>query len=208
MMLPFDVVMAFALAAFLLALAPGPDNIFVLTQSAMAGPRDGMLVVLGLCSGLAFHSAAVALGLAALLKTSAVAFTLLKFAGAGYLLFLAYKAWRAPVQTLGREAPRWRPIELYRRGLVMNVTNPKVAIFFLALFPQFTDPARGALIGQVALLGAVFAVVTLVVFGTIALLAGQLQVWLRRTPGAGVVINRIAAIVFVGLAARIALSER
>ncbi len=208
-MLSFDVVAAFGLATFLLALAPGPDNIFVLTQSAVSGARSGVIVVLGLCTGLVFHSVAVALGLAALIQASATAFTALKFAGAAYLLYLAYQAFRAPAQGIGGGgAPKLRPAALYRRGLIMNITNPKVAIFFLAFFPQFTDPAQGALALQIAQLGLIFVFMTFVVFGSIALAAGGLSGWLTRTPRAQSVINKLAGVVFVGLAAKIALSER
>ncbi len=207
-MLAFDIIIAFGFAAFLLSMAPGPDNIFVLTQSALNGARAGVFVVLGLCTGLIFHSAAVALGLAALIKASATAFTLLKFAGAAYLLYLAYQAFRAPAQGLEGNAPAMRPIALYRRGLIMNITNPKVAIFFLAFFPQFTDPTKGSVLLQIAQLGLIFMAITFVVFSSIALLAGGLSQWLTRSPTAQLVINRIAGLVFVGLAAKIALSER
>ena len=207
-MLPLDTLLTFSAAVFLLALAPGPDNIFVLTQSAVSGARRGVIVVLGLCSGLVVHSIAVALGLAALIQASAVAFTVIKLAGAAYLLYLAYKAFTAPVQGLSGDAPRLRGIELYRRGLIMNITNPKVAIFFLAFFPQFTDPAQGSLIAQIIQLGLIFVAVTFVVFGGIAMAAGGLSTWLTRSPGAQLAINRIAGVVFVGLAAKIALSSR
>lgn len=204
----YEIVVAFGFSALLLSVAPGPDNIFVLTQSAVGGARAGILVVLGLCTGLIFHSIAVALGLAALIKASAVAFTVLKFAGAAYLLYLAYKAFRAPVQKLGESVPRIRDAELYRRGLIMNITNPKVAIFFLAFFPQFTDPSKGALVVQIAQLGLIFVLVTFVVFGVIALAAGGLSNWLTQSPKAQLIINKVAGIVFIGLAAKIAFSSR
>lgn len=207
-MIPADSLAAFTLAAFLLALTPGPDNIFVLTQSALSGVAAGILVVLGLCTGLIVHSAAVAFGIAALIKASAVAFTVLKIAGAAYLLYLAYQAFRAPAQGLDRRAPRLGPAALYRRGLIMNITNPKVAIFFLAFFPQFADPARGAMVWQIALLGAVFMAITFAVFSTIALVAGGLSGWLTSSPRTQDAMNRIAGLVFVALAAKIAVSER
>lgn len=206
-MLTFEIATTFALAVFLLSLSPGPDNIFVLTQSAMAGARSGILVVLGLCTGLVFHSVAVALGLAALIKASATAFVAMKVLGACYLLYLAYKAFRAPVQKLNGTALDTKPGELYRRGLIMNITNPKVAIFFLAFFPQFTDPSRGSLVMQIAQLGLVFVLVAFVVFSSIALAAGGLSQWLTRKPSAQQIINKLAAAVFVGLAAKIVMSE-
>jgi len=206
--LPIDIVLTFSIAVFLLALAPGPDNLFVLTQSALNGAKSGLWVVLGLCSGLIFHSAAVALGLAALLKASVVAFTVIKFAGVAYLLYLAYQALRAPVQALGQDAPKRSAFSLYCRGLIMNITNPKVAIFFLAFFPQFTDPTYGPMIGQIALLGSVFIIMTFLVFGGVAVLAGGLSDRMARTPKVQLWMNRVAGVVFIGLAAKIALGGR
>lgn len=205
---PIDILVTFAIAVVLLALAPGPDNLFVLTQSALNGAKSGLWVVLGLCSGLVVHSVAVALGLAALLKASALAFTMIKFAGVAYLLYLAYHALRAPVQALGETAPKRPPFALYRRGLIMNITNPKVAIFFLAFFPQFTDPSYGPMVLQITLLGSVFVVSTLLVFGSIALLAGGLSDRIARTPKVQLWMNRVAGLVFIGLAAKIALGDR
>ncbi len=207
-MIPAEVLMAFSLAAVLLALAPGPDNIFVLTQSAISGRIAGIWVVLGLCTGLVVHTAAVALGVAAIIKASAVAFTVLKLAGAGYLIYLAWGAFRAKAQDMSGDVPAFTALQLYRRGLIMNVTNPKVAIFFLAFFPQFTDPARGSMVGQIAVLGLVFMVVTFVVFSAVALLSGGLRNWLTGSPRAQVMINRVAGAVFVGLALKIVTSER
>lgn len=207
-MLPFETFVTFAAAAGLLALAPGPDNIFVLTQSALNGVRSGLWVVLGLATGLVLHALAVALGLAAVLQTSAVAFTVIKLIGAGYLLYLAYQAFRAPAQAIGNDAPRQSALALYRRGFIMNITNPKVAIFFLAFFPQFTDPALGGLVWQVAQLGALFICVMLIVFGSIAILAGGLSEKMRSSPAVQLWMNRVAGLVFVGLAVKIATTRQ
>ena len=208
-MLELDVLMVFIGAATALALVPGPDNIFVLTQSALYGRLSGFMVTLGLCSGLMVHSLAVAFGLAALFTASAVAFTAIKFVGAAYLVYLAWQALRASGGGLSGEAaalPTKR--QLYRRGVVMNITNPKVAIFFLAFLPQFADPTAGALAPQLFGLGCVFAVVTGVVFGTIACCAGLLGEWLKGSLTAQLVLNRIAAAVFAALAVRLVLETR
>lgn len=208
MLIPVETATAFFGAAALLALAPGPDNLFVLMQSAMHGRTAGLRVVLGLCSGLLVHTAAVALGLAALFASSALAFNLLKAAGALYLVWLAWQAWHAGA--IGREhaAPVAPSLgHLYRRGIVMNVTNPKVSLFFLAFLPQFVAPDRGRVGLQVLVLGALFMLATLLVFGAIALAAGQLRELLLRAPRAQVAMNRAAAVVFVGLAARLALAR-
>jgi len=205
-----DTAVAFFGAAALLALSPGPDNLFVLMQSAMRGRAAGLMVVLGLCTGLMVHTAAVALGLASLFATSALAFNLLKAVGALYLLWLAWKAWTAPPTEVsaggGDAAPRLR--QLYGRGIVMNVTNPKVSIFCLAFLPQFVVADRGHVGQQVLALGALFMLATLLVFGAIALGAGALRQWLLHSTRGQVAINRIAALVFAGLALRLALAQR
>jgi threonine/homoserine/homoserine lactone efflux protein len=208
-MIPLDTLAAFSMASVLLALAPGPDNIFVLTQSALRGKSAGLLVTLGLCTGLLVHTTAVAFGVAVIFQASAVAFTALKLFGAAYLLYLAWHAFRASSQEIsagrsnGMSAGR-----LYRRGIIMNVTNPKVSIFFLAFLPQFADPARGPLTLQMLLLGGVFIVSTILVFGCIALMAGAIGRWLNRSPKTQVVMNRVAGLVFVGLAVKLATVKR
>ena len=199
----------FFAASLALALAPGPDNIFVLTQSAQHGRAAGWLVTLGLCTGLLVHTTAVALGVAVIFQTSTLAFTLLKVTGAIYLLYLAWLTFRVGASDLAAQTPTLPGgSALYARGIVMNATNPKVAIFFLAFLPQFTDPARGSVTVQILLLGAVFMLATLMVFGSIAWAAGYLGAWLKRSPGAQLAINRVAGTVFVLLALRLALSVR
>lgn len=204
-----ETLLTFFIASLLLALAPGPDNLFVLTQSALRGRSAGLAVTLGLCTGLVGHTTAVALGLAALFAASALAFTLLKLCGAGYLLWLAWQAWRASSTTaLAAAEDRLSGWQLYRRGILMNITNPKVSIFFLAFLPQFADPSRGPITQQMLLLGAIFIVATILIFGGIALLAGMLGEWLTRSPGLQRVMNRITALLFVGLALKLAASNR
>lgn len=206
-MLPAETIALFVAASVALALAPGPDNLFVLTLSALHGRLAGLLVTLGLCTGLVVHTALVALGVAAVLQTSALAFTLVKTIGAAYLLYLAWQSFRAGASSLPEsvsEVPG--PGRLYVRGIVMNVTNPKVAIFFLAFLPQFADPQRGSPALQVVALGGLFIVSALAVFSAIAWAAGFLGEWMKRSPRAQLVMNRIAGVVFVVLAARLAWS--
>lgn len=208
-MIPVEALIPFALASLLLALAPGPDNLFVLTQSALSGRPAGLAVTLGLCTGLLVHTSAVALGVAAIFQVSALAFTLLKLVGAGYLLYLAWMAWRAGASPVPPGEGRALELgKLYRRGIVMNVTNPKVSIFFLAFLPQFADPARGPLWLQIVLLGAVFIGATIVVFGAVACLAGSLGQWLGRSPRVQLIMNRMAGMVFLGLALKLATARR
>jgi len=208
-MIPIETITLFLAAATALGLAPGPDNIFVLTQSALHGRVAGLFVTLGLCTGLILHTTAVALGVAVIFQTSAVAFTALKLAGALYLLYLAWQAFRAsatPISLSGGRSTSLRA--LYLRGVIMNVTNPKVAVFFLAFLPQFADPGRGAVSTQIFIFGALFMATTLVVFGSVAWTAGFLSNWLKSSTRGQVVMNKIAGAVFVGLALKLATTQR
>lgn len=223
-MLSYEVALSFFGIAVLLALSPGPDNLFVLMQSALWGRASGMLVVLGLCTGLVAHTVAVAVGLAAVLATSAVAFTVLKLAGALYLLYLAWGAFRAPgigapdttashTALAGSAASSSAPQPqskgtLYRRGIVMNLANPKVSLFFLAFLPQFASPARGAVAPQILSLGALFILATLLVFGVIAWFSGAIGERMQRSQRAQRILNRVAGTVFVGLAVKLAFMGR
>ncbi len=208
-MIPLDDLLLFFLTACALGIAPGPDNLFVVTQSALHGRVAGLLVTLGLCTGLIVHTAAVALGVAAVFQTSAWAFDLLKIVGAAYLLYLAWQAMRAGATDMaGSDGGSNEPRALYIRGIVMNLTNPKVAIFFLAFLPQFVRPEAGSLTRQLLLLGAVFIVATLMVFGALAWTAGYLGEWLKQSARAQIVMNRVAGAIFVALAVRLAVTER
>lgn len=204
---------AFFTVALLLAVAPGPDNLFVLMQSASGGRRTGFAVVCGLMIGVMIHTLAVALGLAAVFATSTTAFTALKLAGAAYLLYLAWGAWHAPpmlAAVANGDAPA-RPapwLRLMLRGVVMNLTNPKVVLFFLALLPQFVQPGRGSVAGQIVVFGLLFIVAATLVFGAIVLAADALRRQLGASARAQRLLNRAAATVFAGLALRLALAQR
>ena len=210
-----ETLVAFFGVSVLLALTPGPDNIFVLLQSAQRGWRAGMCVVLGLCLGLVGHTAAVALGLAAVFAASGMAFTVLKVVGAAYLAWLAWGALRAPASV--HEAPpggaaaaggNGGALRMVGRGVVMNLTNPKVLVFFLAFLPQFADPAQGSMARQIMLLGLVFMLATLLVFGAIACFSGAFGALLQRSARAQRLLNRVAGLVFLGLALRLATAQR
>lgn len=212
--------------SLLLALAPGPDNIFVLTQSAIRGPLVGIVVTFGLCTGLVVHTIAVVLGLAVLVQSSALAFLLLKCLGAAYLLYLAYGAFRAEAASLKAgtnevganeakinevgacevETTRNNMRSFYLRGILMNVTNPKVSVFFLAFLPQFSDPSRGHLSLQLLVLGALFMISALIVFVGISLLAGLLAEPFRRSARVRRALNVSAGLIFTGLALKLLFS--
>jgi threonine/homoserine/homoserine lactone efflux protein len=140
---------------------------------------------------------------------SATAFLVLKLIGASYLIYLAIMAWRASATVPGRDTvPALSARRYYLRGILMNLSNPKVAIFFLALLPQFVSRDGSSPTLQLLVLGGIFIGVALVVFGLIASLAGWLAGSLARSPRAQILLNRLAALVFFGLAGRLALSSR
>ena len=207
-MIPVGSLVTFLFASVLLSIAPGPDNLFVLTQSALLGRKEGIQVTLGLCTGLIIHTLAVALGVAAIFKVSTAAFITLKGIGSVYLLYLAWQAFTASETKLNHaKESKHVGLFLYLRGIIMNVTNPKVSIFFLAFLPQFASPARGPLALQILILGGIFIVVALVVFSGIALLAGTLGTLLSQSPKIQVYLNRIAGTIFVGLALKLATAQ-
>jgi threonine/homoserine/homoserine lactone efflux protein len=148
----------------------------------------------------------VALGLAALLAASSAAFSALKALGAAYLLWLAWLSWRAAAGLPGgNAAPPLGARQTYLRGVLMNISNPKVALFFLAFLPQFVEPKGGAVALQILQLGGVFMLATLLTFGAVALLAGRFGQLLQDSPRAQVRLNRLASLVFVGLALKLVL---
>lgn len=198
----FEVSAAFFAAALLLALAPGPDNIFVLTQSALYGSRAGIATTCGLVSGLCFHTLAVSLGVAALLAASPAAFMALKCIGAAYLCWLALLSFKAgDVETVSARGVFPGYCALYQRGIIMNMTNPKVCLFFMAFLPQFCSPTAGGMFQQLVFFGSLFMLATFAVFCPVALLGGRLATWFNESPRKQIVMHRIAGVIFMGLAA-------
>ena len=210
MLFSLDAMGLFIMTSVVLGLAPGPDNIFILTQSALTGRKTGLVVTLGLCTGILIHTTLVAVGVSVIFRTSEIAFTLLKVAGASYLAYLAWQAFRAKASSLDdsdASEPKLKMHRLYMRGIIMNVTNPKVAIFFLAFLPQFADPSHGSMTLQLLLLGFIFDIVTLFVFSLIALGAGYLGDWLRKSRFAQRMINYVAGTIFLALAVRLVTTK-
>jgi threonine/homoserine/homoserine lactone efflux protein len=208
-MFDINTIIMFFTASVLLALAPGPDNLYVMSQSMLKGKSAGIMITLGLCTGLIGHTTAVALGVAVLFQTSSVAFTALKFVGAAYLLYLAWKSFSASEGALniqkGAEANSWY---LYRRGVIMNITNPKVSIFFLAFLPQFSNPSKGSIPLQLMLLGGMFIISALTVFSSISYLAGMIGGWFLKSKRAEKILNIAAGTVFTALAIKLALTRQ
>ncbi len=193
-------------ASLTLALAPGPDILFVVAQSATHGRRAGLLVTAGLCTGLLGHTAVVAFGAGEVLARVRYLLPILKAIGAAYLCTLAWQTIRHAkrVTELQRPAPL-SPPSLYRRGLVMNLTNPKVTLFFLAFLPQFVDPDAGEVAAQLVLLGALFLVAAALVFSTAANLAGGLAARVIGSARGQRALHYGGAAVLAGLAVRLLL---
>ena len=214
----------FFIAAIVIGIAPGPDNLFVLAQSATYGARAGFCVILGLCTGIAVQTCLLVAGVSALIAASPTAFFVMQCLGAAYLLYLAYKSFqvRAGVVQLdesgetrdesdagsemrsanvGAEGVGLPLYRLYLRGIIMNMTNPKVIIFILSLIPpavRLDRPIHPSL--QTAIFGAEFILATMIVFGSIALLAGTVKKYLLNSPKANRNLNWFSGCVFVLLA--------
>lgn len=204
-MLPLETLIAFFTTSVLLAIIPGPDNIFVLTQSIFQGKKSGLIIMLGLCTGLIFHTIAVILGVAVIFQTSIFAFTILKIIGAIYLLYLAWQIFKAGNQKIDTKNNNANIDykKLYYRGIIMNITNPKVSIFFLAFLPQFTNPNLGSIPLQMLLLGILFLIAALLVFSLIALYSAKLGKIINKSDKSQKILNKLVSLVFVALAIKL-----
>ncbi|MDW7730965.1 MAG: LysE family translocator [Methanolobus sp.] len=198
----------FVAASVALTLLPGPDIIFVLTQSISRGKMAGIATASGLCTGLLFHTTAAALGVSAILYRSALAFSILKYAGAVYLLYLAFRALKEGEELISSNAPEERNLSLlYRRGIFMNLLNPKVSLFFLAFLPQFVNLEAESVSSQMLFLGIVFLIQALAVFFLISVFAGYIGIRIMERPGIGRYVNRAKAGIFSVIGLELALSS-
>lgn len=170
-----DQLLYFLLAAVILTIAPGPDILYLLAKSLADGAKSGVILAAGLCSGLFFHTALVAGGVAAVISSSPGIFAALKYGGAAYLFYLAWLSFRERGEVTIGCADRHASWSLYRRGVMMNVLNPKVILFFLAFLPQFIRGDSGDAVVQTMMLGAVFGLQAFIVFSAVACLAGQVR---------------------------------
>ena len=197
-------------ASLLLIVAPGPDIVFLISQALARGRRAGLVTALGLSAGNLLHTCAAALGLSIIFRTSVTAFQGLKILGVCYLLFLAYKAIQNRRQELhSSDTSATLTGSLFWRAFLMNVLNPKVALFFLAFLPQFAIPESGPVWIQLLLLGALFTVLVVVVFTPIGLFAGYFNRWICRpgvTPQG--YFGWFIALVYFALAVKLALVTR
>ncbi len=196
----------FLVASALLTIAPGPDILYVLARGVSQGPRAGIAAALGFASGCIFHTVLAAVGIAALIRSSELAFDIVRYAGAAYLVWIGIQALRHRSQ-FSVEASRDRRTlsTIYRQSVLGNMLNPKVTLFFLAFLPQFVNSGAGQVGLQMALLGAIFMLQTIVIFGAVAIFAGWIGAWMRRKPAIGERLNVFAGLTFIGLGVRVAL---
>ena len=199
---------AFVVAATLLGITPGPDIIYVITRGATQGPRPAIAAAAGLTTGVIGHTALTVVGISAILAASATAFTVVKLAGAAYLIYLGIRAWRSGPLSFA-DADGGKAVgAIYRQTIIMNLLNPKVALFFLAFLPQFVNPAAGPVGPQLALLGALFMAVAFVVMSSAGLIGAQLRGLLVRSRHAARAANKVAGSVFIVLGIGVALQNR
>ena len=164
----------FLSAAVMLTILPGPDMLFVIAQSISLGKKAGISVALGLCTGLIFHTIAAAFGISIIIYNSDVAFMILKYLGVAYLIFLAFMALKESTINLNIN---WQinKIHLYRKGILMNLLNPKVLLFFLAFLPQFVDQSDGNVSLQMVSLGIIFIIQAIIIFSIVSILASKIS---------------------------------
>lgn len=202
-------ILSFLSVSILLTIAPGPDNLFVLAQSIAKDKKAGIMTSLGLCTGLLVHITAATIGLSALIYQSVIVFSIIKFAGAAYLLYLAYRSFTSKESNIELNAnDSYHYQALYKRGIIMNLLNPKVSLFFLALFPQFISPNGASIPIQMFVLGIIFLIQTLIIFTVISFLAGKIGHYLRKNKAFEKRMNYIQGSIFTIIGLSIAFSEK
>lgn len=197
-----ETLLSFALATSILAISPGPDNIFVLTQSIANGRKYGLATVYGLISGCLVHTTLLAFGVSAIIKNSDSLFFAIKLFGAIYLLFLAYKVYKSDANIIlsDTSVEKKSTFQLFKQGFIMNVLNPKVSIFFLAFFPGFLFSDTISVVIQFYVLGFLFMFVSLVIFSSVAILAGIISQKIKENKKIGVYLKWMQIVVFTAIA--------
>jgi threonine/homoserine/homoserine lactone efflux protein len=209
--IPASNLAAFALAALVLIAIPGPSVLFVISRGVVLGRRAALATVLGNCAGVYVQVAAVALGIGVLVERSAAVYTAVKLVGAGYLVWLGIRTFRrrrSLAETLGAPVAPKSGRRILREGFVVGVTNPKAAVFFAAILPQFTDPSVGQVPLQMLALGLVFVVIAIVCDGAWALVAGSAGQRLASSPRGLEAIGGAGGVVLVGLGVGLAVTGR
>ena len=179
-----SLILSFMAASILLTIMPGPDNIFVLTESLTRGRKNGIMISIGLSSGVLIHTIAAATGLSIIIQESAIAFSVIKYIGTLYLFYLAFKSIKEKKENVDtsdrKEINSQSSLSLVRKGFLMNVLNPKVALFFIAFLPQFISKTGIHVTYQMLLLGAIFAIQALFIFSIITYLSSTLTKYVNN----------------------------
>ncbi|MCP3398452.1 LysE family translocator [Bradyrhizobium sp. CCGB20] len=208
-MIHFDTLLTYIAVVLGLFLIPGPAVLLVLARSSAGGHRVGIATGLGIATGDMLHTAMATLGLSAVLMTSALAFSLVKYAGAAYLIYLGIRTLMERGEDLKLARSRLVDAPLaFRQAVLAEVLNPKTALFFLAFLPQFVHPERGSVVAQLAVLGLVFVIMSAIYTAVIALAAGQVAGWLGRHRSIGRWQGRVVGAIYLGLGVRMALQQR
>lgn len=197
-----EILISFVLATLALSLSPGPDNIFVLTQSIVNGKKYGFATVLGLMTGCIIHTTLVAFGVSAIIKENESLFFIIKLFGAAYLVYLAFQVYisKTEIMISTDHVVKKSTMQLFKTGFLMNVLNPKVTIFFLAFFPRFLFSDELSTVIQFYILGGLFIVTSFVIFSSIAFLGGTLSEYLKRHEKIGLYLKWMQIIVFIAIA--------
>lgn len=199
----------FLLAAVVLTVSPGPDNLMVLGMGMSKGRRQGIAFGLGCAFGCLSHTVLAVVGVSALIAASPTAFTVLKVAGGLYLIKLGWGAWRhaGAVNLAAVGVPAESPARLFWKGCMANAINPKIILFFLSFLPQFVVASRGNAGWQLAALGVTFTLQAALLFALLGWFAGGIGAWLARKPRAGVALDRVAGTVFIALGLKLIVSR-
>ena len=195
-------------ASVALTLAPGPDNLFVITQGITRGRKPAIITAFGMCSGISIHTTAAAFGISAVFYSSAVAFKAVKYAGAAYLLILAYKTLKQRSAIKLAIADERPAVALFKRGFIMNVLNPKVAMFFLAFLPQFVTSQTRHFPLRMLLLGFIFMVQSVIIFSLIGYFSGGIGKFILARPKIAKVCDWLTAGVLASLGVKLAMAGR
>ena len=208
--LNYDILFTFIIASAALAITPGPDNIYVLMQSIANGKKYGLATSAGLVLGCLVHTTLLAFGISAIIKNSDEIFFVIKLFGAMYLFYLAYKVFKSdPYLQLSNDVvPKKGLGQLFKQGFIMNVLNPKVTIFFLAFFPGFLFSDSLSHIVQFYVLGLLFMLVALLVFGLIAILSGSISNYIKAHAKLGLALKWLQIVVFIGIGLFVLLSNK
>jgi len=208
-MFEISTLIAFLAACIAIILAPGPAQALVLSRSISDGKKSGIMTALGLNVGTIFHALAAGLGLSTILATSALAFEVVKYVGAGYLIYLGLRElWSKQHPDALTQTVNLGAVQAFNKAVVTGILNPKVALFFLAFLPQFVDPARGSAMLQFVLLGLIMAALDILYETTLALVASALSARLTRSRRFALWRKRITGAVLIGLGLRLALLQR